>query len=59
MGDWTEGLQNALEYIEANLTNELEVREIAKRAFVSPFISRGYLLHCAELVLENTFATAD
>lgn len=37
MGDWTEGLQNALEYIEANLTNELEVQEIAKRAFVSPF----------------------
>ena len=37
MGDWTEGIQNALAYIEANLTGELEIREIAKRAYVSPF----------------------
>ena len=37
MGDWTEGLQNALEYIEANLTQPLDIREIAKRAYVSPF----------------------
>lgn len=37
MGDWTEGIQNALSYIEDNLTGELEVKEIAKRAFVSPF----------------------
>lgn len=37
MGDWTEGIQNALGYIESNLTEELEIREIAKRAYVSPF----------------------
>lgn len=37
MGDWTEGIQNALAYMEANLTEELEIREIAKRAYVSPF----------------------
>lgn len=37
MGDWTEGIQNALEYIENHLTQELEIQEVAKRAYVSPF----------------------
>lgn len=37
MTDWTEDIQNALAYMEANLTEELEIREIAKRAYVSPF----------------------
>ena len=37
MAELTEGIQNALAYIEANLTDKLEIREIAKRAYVSPF----------------------
>lgn len=37
MADWTEGIQNALTYMEAHLTEELEIREIAKRAYLSPF----------------------
>lgn len=37
MGDWTEGIQNALAYMEAHLTEVLEIQEIAKRAYVSPF----------------------
>jgi AraC family transcriptional regulator len=37
MADWTEGIEDALTYIETHLTEELEIREIAKRAFVSPF----------------------
>lgn len=37
MGDWTEGIQTALGYIEENLTEDLDIREIAKRAYVSPF----------------------
>lgn len=32
-----EGIQKALDYVEANLTGEPEIREIAKRACVSPF----------------------
>ena len=36
MNDWTEGIQNALGYIEENLAGNLEVAEIAKRAYVSP-----------------------
>ena len=30
-------IQNALAYIEENLTDDLDVRDIAKRAFLSPF----------------------
>ena len=37
MNDWTEGIQKALRYIEENLTGELQVGEIAKRAYISPF----------------------
>lgn len=37
MDDWSERLQNALDYIEANLTQPLDIREIAKRAYLSPF----------------------
>lgn len=37
MGDWTQGIRDALAYIEDNLTGELEIREIARRAYVSPF----------------------
>ena len=37
MKNWIEGIQNALRYIEDNLTQELEIREIAKCAYVSPF----------------------
>jgi AraC family transcriptional regulator len=34
---WTEGIQNAIEYIEENLTEELSIREIAEKACVSAF----------------------
>ena len=34
---WIEGIQNAIEYIEDNLTEELKIEEIAERACVSAF----------------------
>ena len=34
---WIEGIQNAIEYIEDNLTEELDIREIAERACISAF----------------------
>ena len=37
MAKLTESIQNALDYMEANLTGELELREIAKRAYLSPY----------------------
>ena len=33
----TETIQNALAYIEANLTEELDIRDIAKQAALSPY----------------------
>ena len=37
MNSWTEGIQNAIEYIEKNLTEELSIEEISAKAYVSPF----------------------
>jgi AraC family transcriptional regulator len=37
MADLRAGIQNALAYIEENLTGALEIRDIAKQAFLSPF----------------------
>ena len=37
MGEWTEGVRSALDYIEENLTEELDIQKIAMRAYVSPF----------------------
>ena len=37
MADLTKDIQYALAYIEANLTRDLEVRDIAKQAYLSPF----------------------
>lgn len=37
MNDWMQGLQNALCYIEDHLTEELDIRDIAAKAYVSPF----------------------
>lgn len=37
MNTWTEGIQNAIQYIEDNLTDELQIEDIAAKAYVSPF----------------------
>lgn len=37
MENLTEGIRDALDYIEDNLTGELEIREIARQACLSPF----------------------
>ena len=35
--NWITGLQNAIDYIENNLTEELDYTDIANKAFISPF----------------------
>lgn len=35
--DWIEGMQRAIDYIEANLTNELPPQEVARQAHVSSY----------------------
>lgn len=37
MNSWIEGFQDSIEYIERNLTEELDIGEIAKKAALSPF----------------------
>ena len=37
MGDWTTDIQDVLDYIEAHITDELETKDLAKHACVSPF----------------------
>ncbi|MBQ9948467.1 MAG: AraC family transcriptional regulator [Oscillospiraceae bacterium] len=37
MNNWTEGIQNAVSYIEENLNGELRIEDIAARAYVSAF----------------------
>ena len=37
MAEWISGLQEAIDYIEANLTDDLDIRDISARAFLSPY----------------------
>lgn len=37
MNSWTDGIQNAVQYIEDNLTEDLQIEDIAAKAYVSPF----------------------
>lgn len=37
MNGWADGLQNAMQYIEDNLTSELRIADIAAKAYVSAF----------------------
>ena len=37
MNDLKEGIEQAIRYIEDNICADLEISEISKRAFVSPF----------------------
>lgn len=37
MEGWAEGIQNAVQYMEENITEDLDISDIAARAYVSPF----------------------
>ena len=37
MEDWTQSMQEAIDYIEAHLTDALDIRAIAARAYLSPY----------------------
>lgn len=37
MNGWAEGIQSAVDYIEENLTEELDIEDVAAKAYVSPF----------------------
>lgn len=53
MSTWTEGLQNAIEYIENNLTEDLTIRDVAEKAYVSEFhFQRIFTVLCGFSVAE-------
>lgn len=53
MSTWAEGIQSAIEYMEENLTEELEVRDIAAKAYVSEFhFQRIFTTLCGFTVAE-------
>lgn len=53
MNNWTEGIQNAVSYIEENLTEELRIEDIAARAYVSAFhFQRIFSVLCGHTVGE-------
>lgn len=35
--NWIQGLQRAIDYVEANLAGEIDMEEAAKQAYASPF----------------------
>jgi len=53
MSTWTEGLQNAIEYMENNLTENIKVKDIADKAYVSEFhFQRIFSMLCGFSVAE-------
>lgn len=45
--EWIQGIQNAIHYIEDNITEELDFEEIAKKAYISSFhFQRGFSYLC-------------
>lgn len=51
--NWIEGISEALEYIEANLTSELKIEDIAAKAYVSPYyFQKSFALLCGFTVGE-------
>lgn len=35
--NWIQGIQRAIDYVEANITEELDFDDVARQAFSSPF----------------------
>lgn len=53
MSAWTEGLQNAIEYMELNLTEDIQVKDIAEMAYVSEFhFQRIFSILCGFSIAE-------
>lgn len=50
---WIEGIGEAIQYIEENITEEMLIEDIAKKAFVSPFyFQKGFAMLCGFTVGE-------
>ena len=53
MNGWSQGIQNAIEYIEENITDRLEINDIASKAYVSAFhFQRIFSILCGYTIAE-------
>ncbi len=53
--EWIEGIKDAISYIEENITENLTMEDVAKKAFVSPFyFQKGFAMLCGFTVAEYT-----
>ena len=51
--NWIEGISEAINYIEANLENDLKIEEIAQKAFASSFcFQKSFSMLCGFTVGE-------
>lgn len=58
MKGWNEGITDAIIYMEENLTNDIDIHDIADKANVSTFISKKYSMPCVDLRSVNILETA-
>lgn len=53
MNTWVEGIQNAIEYVESHLTEDIQIRDVAEKAYVSEFhFQRIFTVLCGFSVSE-------
>lgn len=51
--NWSESISRAIEYIENNLTNDINIEDISKYAYISPFyFQKGFALLCGYSISE-------
>ena len=51
--DWITGMQKAIDYIEANLTEEIDYEKVAAESFFRATIFKGCSVFFADIRLEN------
>jgi len=45
--NWIEGIGEAISYIEENITEEITIKNIAEKTFMSPFyFQKGFAMLC-------------
>ena len=53
MSTWIEGIQSAIEYMESHLTDEIQIKDVAEKAYVSEFhFQRIFMVLCGFSVSE-------
>ena len=57
--NWTDGISNALKYIEEHLKEDIKIVDVANEAYVSSFyFQKAFRIHVV-LVLQSIFVIED